>query len=201
MPEAEPERMRRRLAELEAEVVNLRRRAGSSDQARDAAHIVDEILGTDGGTNPFAAAVRTTRMPMVIANPRLEDCPIVFVNDAFCLLTGFGRGDILGRNCRFLQGPDTDPATVREIGDAIRTELPVKVDILNYRKDGEPFWNRLLMAPVRDAEGEVTYFFASQVDVTSEHEVPRGLTASDLGLVAQVCRAVTKQATGAPAIC
>ena len=193
MPEIELDRMRRRLAELEAELAGLRAQAGASDHAREAAHIVDEILATDGGANPFAAAVRTTRMPMVIADPRRDDCPIVFVNDAFCLLTGYAREEIVGQNCRFLQGPGTDPGTVREIGQAIRAELPIKADVLNYRKDGEPFWNRLLMAPVRDPRGAVTYFFASQVDVTAEHEPPRDMAAADRGYVAEVTRKLQGQ--------
>ncbi len=193
MPEAELERMRRRVAALEAEVAALRERADPVSLRGEAARIVDEIDDTHPGTDPFAAAVRTTRMPMVIADPRRADTPIVFVNDAFCRLTGYPREEILGRNCRFLQGPDTDPETVREIGDAVRAELPVKADILNYRKDGEAFWNRLLMAPVRDAAGHLTYFFASQVDVTEERRRLQELEGDKATLSAAVAKSLRDQ--------
>ena len=186
MPEAELIRLRRREAELEAEVERLRRLADRSSHAHETAHIVEEIDGTDQGTDPFAAAVRATRMPMVISNPRLPDNPIVFANDAFCQLSGYPREEIVGRNCRFLQGPDTDRAAVASIAAAVRAVMPVKVDILNHRKNGEPFWNRLLMAPVRNALGELTYFFASQVDVTIERERLAGLETHNVALVAEV---------------
>ncbi len=193
MPESELERMRRHLAALEAEVVRLRERADPGSLRGEAARIVEEIDDTHSGTDPFAAAVRTTRMPMVIADPRRPDTPIVFVNDAFCRLAGYEREEIVGRNCRFLQGPDTDPATVREIGDAVRAELPVKADILNYRKDGEPFWNRLLMAPVRNAAGDITYFFASQVDVTDERRRLEELEGDKATLSAEVAKTLRNQ--------
>lgn len=137
---------------------------------RDQARIEAELAGIDGGTDPFPAAVRATRMPMVITNPRRPDNPIVFVNDAFCRLTGYAREEILGRNCRFLQGPETDPETVRLIREAIVAPRSIEIDIRNHKKDGTPFWNRLLLAPVNDAGGDLAYFFASQLDVTVERE-------------------------------
>ena len=185
MSEAEIDGLRRRVEELEAENARLRRSAVTG-QARDAARIVEEIAGIDDGTDPFAAAVRATRMPMVISNPRLPDNPIVFVNDAFCRLAGYPREEIVGRNCRFLQGPDTDRQTVALIRAAVEKREPVRLDILNYRKSGQTFWNRLLMAPVRDAAGELAYFFASQVDVTIEREKVEGLESHNAALMAEV---------------
>ncbi|TNC67231.1 PAS domain-containing protein [Rubellimicrobium roseum] len=118
--------------------------------------------------DPFAAAIRRTRMPIIITDPRQEDNPVVFANDAFLELTGYGRDEVIGRNCRFLQGPDTDPACVAEIRRAIAEEWEqFRGDILNYRKDGTAFWNALFMSPVRDETGEILYFFASQHDVTA----------------------------------
>ena len=182
-----------RLAEAEAELVQWRKGEPATRGARDAARIVDEITGAGNGTDPFAAAVRATRMPMVISNPRLPDNPIVFVNDAFCRLCGYSREEIVGRNCRFLQGVGTDPTTVATIRAAIKAREPVRTDILNYRKTGETFWNRLLMAPVRDAEGQLAYFFASQVDVTLERERLAGLESHNAALMAEVADRLREQ--------
>ena len=157
-----------------------------SKMTADAERIAAELIGQDLGTDPFVAAVRATRMPMIITNPRLSDNPVVFTNDAFCRLSGYGRDEILGRNCRFLQGPDTDPQTVRKIRDAVGRAESIEIDIQNYRKDGETFWNRLLMAPVYDTEGVLAYFFASQVDVTLERERLKGLETSNASLMAEL---------------
>ncbi|WP_218014120.1 PAS domain-containing protein [Rubellimicrobium roseum] len=153
---------------------------------RDSRRIHAEITGFDAGTDPFVAAVRATRMPMIITNPRLPDNPVVFVNNAFCRLTGYERDEILGRNCRFLQGPDTDPAALSRIREAIAAVRSIEIDIRNHRKNGEPFWNRLLLAPVRDAHGDLAYFFASQVDVTLEREKLASLESSNAALLAEL---------------
>ncbi|HXH15094.1 MAG TPA: PAS domain-containing protein [Sphingomonas sp.] len=152
----------------------------------DAERIAAELIGQDLGTDPFVAAVRATRMPMIITNPRLPDNPVVFTNDAFCRLSGYAREEILGRNCRFLQGPKTDPKTVERIRDSVRRVAPIEIDIENHRKDGETFWNRLLLAPVHDTEGVLAYFFASQVDVTIERERLKGLETSNASLMAEL---------------
>ena len=137
-------------------------------------------------SDPFAAAVRATRMPIVVTDPRQADNPIVFANDAFCLMTGYARDEVVGRNCRFLQGPHTDPAVVQCIRDAIAGPRALEVDIRNHRKNGEPFWNRLMMAPVYDSGGELAYFFASQVDVTLERERLAGLENHNAALIAEI---------------
>ncbi|MEG3178910.1 HWE histidine kinase domain-containing protein [Sphingomonas sp. RB3P16] len=132
--------------------------------------IEHELVRKDRGTDPFSAAVRATRMPMVITDPNQLDNPIAFVNAAFSKLTGFSESEILGRNCRFLQGPDTDRGDVARLRSAIVNQEPIELELLNYRKDGSTFWNRLLCSPVFNEAGEVTYFFASQFDVTVERE-------------------------------
>lgn len=137
---------------------------------RDDWHLTDVLEYDHGRGDPFAAAVRATRMPMVITAPAQPDNPIVFCNVAFQTLTGYAREEIIGRNCRFLQGPDTDPAKVAEIREAIAAGHAVDVDLLNYRKDGTTFWNALYLSPVRDAAGVVRFFFASQLDVTDRVE-------------------------------
>jgi PAS domain S-box-containing protein len=158
----------------------------TADINRDTARISAEIANAAHGTDPFAEAVRATRMPMVISDPRLPDNPIVFTNDAFCRLTGYERDEIVGRNCRFLQGPETDPAVTARIREAVRSAQPIQIDIRNHRKSGEAFWNRLLMAPVFGADAKLAYFFASQVDVTIERERLAGLENHNAALMAEV---------------
>ncbi|MEE7448933.1 histidine kinase [Methylobacterium radiotolerans] len=131
-------------------------------------HVPDKLKAEANRGDPFAAAVRATQMPMIVTDPAQYDNPIVFVNDAFLKLTGYTRLEVIGRNCRFLQGPDTEPAAVDRLSDSVRREEDIRVDLLNYRKDGSTFQNALYVGPVRDEEGRVVYFFASQLDV-SEH--------------------------------
>ena len=103
---------------------------------RDHQRIEAEISRVGRSTDPFAAAVRTTRMPMAITDPNKDDNPIVFVNDAFCRLTGYSRDEILGRNCRFLQGAETDQEQVLRIRTATAQRIPVEASLLNYKKIG-----------------------------------------------------------------
>lgn len=137
---------------------------------RDDWHLTDILDYEHGRGDPFAAAVRATRMPMVITDPAQDDNPIVFCNVAFQELTGYAREEIIGRNCRFLQGPDTDPDAVARVRRAIDQGHDIDVDLLNYRKDGSIFWNALYMSPVRDKDGIIRFFFASQLDVTERVE-------------------------------
>jgi PAS domain S-box-containing protein len=139
----------------------------------DAWLLTDNLHLQHGQSDPFSAAIRATRMPMIVTDPHREDNPVIFANDAFLQMSGYTREEVNGANCRFLQGPDTDPATVRKIGAALAKGDDVAVDILNYRKDGTSFWNALYVSPVHNAEGEIQYFFASQVDATErkQHEL------------------------------
>ncbi|CAD6971793.1 unnamed protein product, partial [Tilletia controversa] len=102
----------------------------------------------------------------VLTNPRLRDHPIVLVSPAFCDLTGYPQEAILQRNCRFLQGPSTSPASVQRIRDALNSGGSSIELLLNYKRNGEPFWNLLCIIPLRDAKGRVQYFVGGQVNVT-----------------------------------
>ena len=113
-------------------------------------------------------AVERTRMPMVVTDPRQPDNPIVLANAAFLQLTGYGAEEVIGRNCRFLQGPETDPADIDTIRKAVAGHPdPLVMELLNYRKDGSAFWNQLMIDPVINEAGELIYYFASQRDVTA----------------------------------
>lgn len=142
---------------------------GMTEKA-DAWKMTSDLHADHGKSDPFAAAIRATRMPMIITDPRQADNPIIFANDAFLKLTGYGRDDVVGRNCRFLQGETTDRASVKVLRDAIADGRDVALDILNYRKDGTTFWNALYISPVHNEAGELRYFFASQLDVTDRKE-------------------------------
>ena len=144
------------------------------------------LMHGDRSADPFAAAVRATHMPIAISDPRLPDNPIVFVNDSFCRLSGYAREEVIGRNCRFLQGPATDPAAVARIRAAVQANEGIEIDLRNHRKDGTPFWNRLLIAPVRDHAGQVVYFCASQVNVTLERDRLTGLESENAALLAEL---------------
>ncbi|WP_374469818.1 histidine kinase dimerization/phosphoacceptor domain -containing protein [Phenylobacterium sp.] len=126
-----------------------------------------DALAADRATDdPFAAAIRGTRMPIVITDARQPDYPIIFANDAFVALTGYPREDVIGRNCRFLQGPETAPEAVAELSAAITAGREVTVELANYTKAGRLFWNQLFVSPVRNDAGEIVYHFGSQFDVT-----------------------------------
>ena len=133
---------------------------------QDAWRITDQLHAEHGKGDPFAAAVRATRMPMIITDPRLPDNPITFANDAFLAMSGYARAEVTGRNCRFLQGPDTSREDVDRVRQAIENRRDISVDLLNYRKDGSVFWNALYISPVVNENGELLFYFASQMDVT-----------------------------------
>jgi PAS domain S-box-containing protein len=126
--------------------------------------ITDADLNDRGGV--FFAAIEMTRMPMILTDPNLADNPIVFANKAFLDLTGYEEDEVLGRNCRFLQGAQTDRNAVSELREAVEGKSAVALELLNYRRDGSPFWNAVFIGPVYDTDGKLRYFFASQLDVT-----------------------------------
>ena len=103
---------------------------------------------------------------ILITDAQADDNPVIYANPAFEELTGYGAAEALGRNCRFLQGPDTSPASLAVIREAVRRHEECHVTILNYRKDGSRFWNDLHISPVEDDHGNVTHFVGVQTDVT-----------------------------------
>lgn len=104
---------------------------------------------------------------IVIADARQPDMPLIYVNPAFEAVTGYAAPEVIGRNCRFLQGPGTDSQTLEVIRRALADRCGCVVELLNYRKDGTPFWNRLSITPVADVAGEVTHFIGVQSDITA----------------------------------
>jgi PAS domain S-box-containing protein len=137
-------------------------------------------------------ATTATSLSFTIADVRLPDSPLVYVNPAFEQTTGYRADQILGRNCRLLQGPGTDRGTVARIGRAVRTGRHTTETLLNYRSDGRPFWNRLSLSPVLDGRGALTHMVGIQSDVTIEVELEqeRGRALAE----AQNARAQAEQA-------
>lgn len=119
----------------------------------------------------LATTLERIEKNFVITDPRLPDNPIIFASDSFLELTEYSREEILGRNCRFLQGPETDPTTVRKIREAIDNQRDVTVQLINYTKSGKKFWNLFHLQPMRDQKAEVQYFIGVQLD-GSEHVEP-----------------------------
>ena len=124
---------------------------------------------------PFVAMVQTSQTPTVLTNPHQPDNPILFANDAFLRLTGYGRDEVMGRNCRFLGGPETDREVSDEVRRAVEAGEPVSVKMLNYRKDGSRFWNQLHISPIFDEAGILAYFVGYQHDITRQVEAEQAL--------------------------
>ena len=127
-------------------------------------------------------AVDASPLAMVLSNPRRPDNPLEIVNPAFCSLTGYSEGEILGRNCRFLAGDLTQPAATEQIRASIRAQRPVLVDILNYRRDGTPFRNGVMITPLFDTEGGLAWFLGSQVDLSDAVADPLAQRRADAAL-------------------
>lgn len=112
------------------------------------------------------ASISLSPIATLVTNPRLPDNPIVCVNAAFCALTGYQERDILDRNCRFLQGADTESEQRASLREAIEHGRPALVVLTNYRKDGTAFRNAVMVAPLFGADGTIEYFIGSQMDIT-----------------------------------
>jgi PAS domain S-box-containing protein len=129
----------------------------------------------DAGTLPEAGdldeltarALVASQVSFTISDPRRPDDPLVWVNPAFEMMTGYAADDAVGRNCRFLQGPGTDREAVAQVRQALERGEAVRAELLNYRKDGTPFWNAFTISPVVDGEGVLTHFVGVQTDITS----------------------------------
>lgn len=114
-------------------------------------------------------AIDEAPIGVTIADAHQQDDPLIYLNDAFERLTGYPKGETLGRNCRFLQGEGTDPEPVATMREAIDDGEPASVELRNYRKDGTEFWNKVDIAPLRE-DGEITHYVGFQTDVTTRKE-------------------------------
>lgn len=152
---------------IEPEILMTRdeERSDSLDDLDDKERLQEIRRGID-----LATTLERIEKNFVLTDPRLADNPIIFASDSFLELTEYTREEVLGRNCRFLQGPETDQAVVGMIRDAIREEREVTVQLLNYTKTGKRFWNLFHLQPMRDQKGELQYFIGVQLDGSQQLE-------------------------------
>jgi PAS domain S-box-containing protein len=140
--------------------------------------------------------ISNSKVAAVVSDPRQKDNPIVACNQAFMDLTGYPREEIVGRNCRFLRGDRTEPEQTAMLREAVADSRPAMVELINYKKDGTPFRNAVMIAPLFDAKGELTYFLGSQMAIddsgASRHEQARALVDSLSRRQRQILEALAK---------
>jgi PAS domain S-box-containing protein len=162
---------------LQEEVEALRKRVAELEEERDETNARCLQLQEDLWVRTKAMDAAVTGI--TISDPSQEDNPLIYINDAFEKITGYPVSEVLGHNCRFLQGDDTDPDAPRIMREAIEKGEPCNITLLNYRKDGTPFWNELYISPVRDSDGNITNYVGIQMDVTERKETEIALRESE----------------------
>lgn len=140
----------------------------STHQSHSNEAVVEELLLRN-------RALASAAEGITIADALAPDRPLIYINEGFSRLTGYSVEETLGTNCRFLQGPDTDPCAVKQIHQAIHDEQYCEVELLNYRKDGTPFWNHLSITPIVDDHGQTTHFVGIQADITQRRQAEQQL--------------------------
>ena len=142
----------------------------------------------------FRAVMDHMPVSVTLADTTGADCPLVYVNDEFCRTTGYGFADVIGQNCRFLQGEGTDAEAIERIRRAIRTGDALEIEVLNYRKSGEPFWNHLKLSPVHDTAERIVGFIGIQRDISADRDTLRAaLQRGKLEAVGRMAGALTHE--------
>nr|AML79493.1 putative LOV domain-containing protein [Cylindrocystis brebissonii] len=161
---------------LVKEALSDRRTSSAHGRLEGAAAAAEEEAAARGGAGGVCSSLMLhlirIQQSFVLADPHLPDMPIVHASELFLELSGYPAEEVIGRNCRFLQGPGTDSAAVQELREAVKAEKPCTVRLLNYRKCGTPFWNSLHISPVRRHDGKVAFFCGVQLDVSAAPECP-----------------------------
>ena len=118
--------------------------------------------------NVLALLLDTTVNGITLSDPNKADNPIVYSNAAFERISGYSSEESIGKNCRFLQGEDNGQANVKKIKEAVSERKPIRTDIVNYRKDGERFYNEISISPIYNEAGDLIYYLGIQHDVTEK---------------------------------
>ncbi|MFB6173533.1 MAG: helix-turn-helix domain-containing protein [Halobacteriales archaeon] len=173
-------------------------------------HVPRDVDALDDGRTPIRGRTLTEEIRLkeraldeapvgiTIADTNRPDAPLIYTNDSFVEVTGYETDEVLGTNCRFLQGPGTDAETVAEIREAVEAGDPVSVDLRNYRRDGTEFWNRLELTPIEERDGEVTCYAGFQQDITelkrvqADLEEERSVLADILGRIDELVSDVSE---------
>lgn len=113
-------------------------------------------------------SIRFSPIATVVSDPTQADNPLIAVNAAFCALTGYTEAEVIGRNCRFLRGPDTENGQTEKLRTAVYGQHAALAELINYRKDGSPFRNAVMIAPLFDDDGKLELFVGSQIEVLPE---------------------------------
>ena len=145
-----------------------------------------ERIADEHELETMRASIHQTPIATIVTDNRLHDNPIVEVNRAFEVLTGYGRDEIVGRNCRFLSGPGTEPEGRAALRAAVAQGRPTIVELMNYRKDGAPFRNAVMLAPILNTEGAVVMFIGSQMEVDRADSASGSRRAEAVELVSRL---------------
>ncbi|MGF1528923.1 MAG: PAS domain S-box protein, partial [Candidatus Competibacterales bacterium] len=140
---------------------------------------ISERVYTRATLEVHQRAMAAAKDGILIADAQQRDHPIIYVNPAFEAITGYSQDQALGLNCRFLQGPTTDAQAIAAMGRALGEQRECQVTLLNYRRDGTPFWNDVRITPVRDPRGAVTHWVAIQTDISDSIHSQQRLRASE----------------------
>lgn len=165
--------------ELEAEVAGVRVHHGGEETIQLLVRDLTETNRREERLKLFGQAVEAAAHGIVIADARADDEPIIYANTGFSRITGYPLGEVLGRNCRFLQGENTASESVAELRAAIDAGEGTSVDLLNYRRDGTPFWNRVEIMPIRNEADELTHYLGLQRDITERVQNQQRLAVLD----------------------
>jgi two-component system CheB/CheR fusion protein len=156
---------------IDFQLMPLRNDSGEVTHLIPSAIDISERVALEAQTRVFSRAFDASLTAMSISDATMDDNPIIYVNPGFTKLTGYSAEEAVGRNCRFLQGKETDPKSVQKLRRAIRRGEACHVKLINYKKNGKKFWNELVITPVRNEQGELTHFVGVQFDMTDHQRV------------------------------
>jgi PAS domain S-box-containing protein len=133
---------------------------------QEEAQVVMNVISEEVADHPSILALQATNQTFLLTDPRQAGNPIVFCSRGFLEMTGYPQERIIGRNCRFMQGPNTDPVAVSKLRAAIDNEQDIKIVLLNYRMDDSTFWNHIIISNIRDGQGNVIYFLGLSFEIS-----------------------------------
>jgi PAS domain S-box-containing protein len=156
----------------------VRNASGAIARVQGAFQDIDDIKRNEFILELRDRAIRAVSQAILITDVRAPDNPIIYASPSFEQMTGYPTNEVIGRNPRFLQGKDTNPAAVAQLHDAVARGVPCTVELLNYRKDGNPFWSTIAISPVLDADNQISHYVGVQTDVTERRRLEDQLRQS-----------------------